>query len=55
LSRRREAEDELRRTSELLRLIGDSAPDLIYAKDRESRMLYANAAFQRPWAGARTS
>jgi PAS domain S-box-containing protein len=37
-------EDELRRASALLRLIGDSTPDLIYAKDRRSRILYANAA-----------
>lgn len=41
------AEDELRRTSALLALIGDSAPDLIYAKDRQSRVLYANAAASR--------
>lgn len=38
----KEAEDELRRTSALVRLIGDSTPDLIYAKDRQSRILYAN-------------
>ncbi|WP_207461120.1 PAS domain S-box protein [Azospirillum sp. SYSU D00513] len=39
--------DELRRTSALLRLIGDSTPDMIYAKGRDSRLLYANAAIQR--------
>ncbi|NBJ13018.1 PAS domain-containing protein [Microvirga arsenatis] len=39
--------DELHRTSALLRLIGDSTPDMIYAKDRESRVLYANAAVRR--------
>lgn len=38
---------ELGRASALLRLIGDSSPDLIYAKDHESRMLYANPAAQR--------
>lgn len=36
--------EELRRTSALLRLIGASTPDLIYAKDREGRVLYANIA-----------
>jgi PAS domain S-box-containing protein len=40
----KEAETELRRTSALLHLIGDSTPDLIYAKDRDSRILYANRA-----------
>jgi PAS domain S-box-containing protein len=43
----KEAETELRRTSALLHLIGDSTPDMIYAKDRASRVLYANrAAYQ---------
>jgi PAS domain S-box-containing protein len=43
----KEAETELRRTSALLHLIGDSTPDMIYAKDRDSRILYANrAAFE---------
>jgi PAS domain S-box-containing protein len=41
------AEEELRRTSALLQLIGDSTPDMVYAKDRESRVLYANTAVQR--------
>jgi PAS domain S-box-containing protein len=40
----KEAETELRRTSALLHLIGDSTPDMIYAKDRDSRVLYANRA-----------
>jgi PAS domain S-box-containing protein len=44
---RKNAEDELARTSSLLHLIGDSTPDLIYAKDSMSRMLYVNAAAQR--------
>jgi PAS domain S-box-containing protein len=39
--------EELGRTSALLRLIGDSSPDLIFAKDRGSRLLYANPAAQR--------
>ncbi|HYF89503.1 PAS domain S-box protein [Azospirillum sp.] len=39
--------DELRRTSALLRLIGNSIPDVIYAKDRDSRLLYANPSIVR--------
>jgi len=42
-----EANDQLRQTSSLLQLVGDSTPDLICAKDRQSRLLYANAAFER--------
>jgi len=42
-----EANDELQQTSSLLQLVSDSTPDLIYAKDRESRLLYANAALER--------
>jgi PAS domain S-box-containing protein len=38
---------ELQRTSALLTLISDSTPDLIYAKDRQSRIIYVNAAGQR--------
>ncbi len=41
------AGEDLQRTSALLRLVGDSTPDLIYAKDREGRVLYANAAVGR--------
>ncbi|WP_309092726.1 PAS domain-containing protein [Phenylobacterium sp.] len=33
---------ELQRTSALLTLISDSTPDMIYAKDRHSRIIYAN-------------
>ncbi|WP_210528759.1 PAS domain-containing protein [Rubellimicrobium arenae] len=40
----RGAEAELRRTSSLLAAIGAATPDLVYAKDRDSRLLYANAA-----------
>ena len=39
---RKEAEEELRRTTSLLRLIGDSAGGMIFAKDRDGRYLYAN-------------
>ncbi|TGN55388.1 PAS domain S-box protein [Paracoccus liaowanqingii] len=39
--------DELRQTSALLGLIGDSTPDLIYAKDNSGRILYVNAAVQQ--------
>jgi PAS domain S-box-containing protein len=38
---------ELQRTSALLNLVSDSTPDMIYAKDRESRVIYANLAAQR--------
>jgi len=43
----REAQEEVQRASALLQLIGDSTPDLIYAKDLDCRMLYANAATLR--------
>jgi PAS domain S-box-containing protein len=43
----REAQEELRRTSALIGLIGDSTPDMIYAKDRQSRVLWANRAAQQ--------
>jgi PAS domain S-box-containing protein len=46
----RRTADELRRVSTLLQLIGDSSPDMIYAKDRDSRVLYANAAAEK-WVG----
>jgi PAS domain S-box-containing protein len=41
------AAEELRRTSALLRLIGNSVPDMIYAKDRNSGVLYGNRAIQQ--------
>ena len=41
---RREAEEELRRTSALLGTIIETAPGLIYAKDRAGRMVIANSA-----------
>jgi PAS domain S-box-containing protein len=40
----RRAEQERRHAGALLRAIGEATPDLLYAKDRESRMLYANPA-----------
>jgi PAS domain S-box-containing protein len=40
----REAQDRLRLQHELLRHIGDSTPDAIFAKDRQGRLLYANRA-----------
>jgi PAS domain S-box-containing protein len=54
VSERREAEEELRRTSQLLRAIIETAPGLIYAKDRAGRMLIANSAaldlIGKPWS-----
>jgi PAS domain S-box-containing protein len=45
-------EAEARRTAALLEAIGASSPSLIYAKDRATRMIYANpataAVFDRP-------
>jgi two-component system sensor kinase FixL len=38
------AEIEARRAAEFLEGIGEATPDLIYAKDRERRFVYANAA-----------
>lgn len=40
-------QEEVLRTSTLLRLIGDSTPNLLYAKNRHGRMLYVNAAVPR--------
>jgi PAS domain S-box-containing protein len=40
----RTAEQEARRLAALLGAIGDTSPDLIYAKDRQGRLLYANPA-----------
>ena len=41
---RKHAEAELQRTTALLRAIGNSSPDAIYAKDTEGRFLFANPA-----------
>ncbi len=43
----RPAEDDPMRTAALLRAIGDAAVDLIFAKDRDGRLIYANAAYCR--------
>jgi len=40
----RQAQEEADRSSALLRAIGDATPDLIFAKDLDLRLLYANAA-----------
>ncbi|WP_376099129.1 PAS domain-containing protein [Roseomonas sp. CCTCC AB2023176] len=40
-------EAELRRATALLELIGNSTPDLIYAKDREGRIIHVNEAAAR--------
>jgi PAS domain S-box-containing protein len=42
--RLRDSEAEARRVADLLEAIGASSPDLIYAKDRDCRTIYANAA-----------
>jgi PAS domain S-box-containing protein len=53
VTERREAEEELRQTGALLRAIIETAPGLIYAKDRAGRFLIANSAaldlIGRPW------
>jgi PAS domain S-box-containing protein len=45
-------EEDARRSAALLEAVGASSPSLIYAKDRETRMIYANpataAVFERP-------
>jgi PAS domain S-box-containing protein len=44
---RRVAEEQLRQTATLLELIGSSTESVIWAKDREGRMLYMNRALER--------
>lgn len=44
ITERKQAEEELRRTTALLRAVSESTPDLIYVKDPHSRMLLANPA-----------
>lgn len=44
---RHEAEQRLRETDRLLRSIGEGSADLIYAKDRDCNLLYANPATLR--------
>ena len=43
---KRLAEDQLRQTASLLEMIGSSTPSIIYAKDRDGRMLYCNRALE---------
>jgi PAS domain S-box-containing protein len=47
LARRKQAEEELRKQKEFIRLIIDSDPNLISAKDAEGRFLFANEAMAR--------
>lgn len=44
---RKVAEEQLRQTSTLLEMIGTSTDSIIYAKDTDGRMLYANRALER--------
>jgi PAS domain S-box-containing protein len=44
---RRIGEEQLRQTASLLEMIGSSTESIIYAKDREGRMLYGNRALER--------
>jgi PAS domain S-box-containing protein len=44
---RRQTEVEVRRQAELLRAINDSTSELIFMKDRDGRLIYANAATLR--------
>jgi PAS domain S-box-containing protein len=57
VTERRRAEEELRRTTELLRAVGETTPDAIMVKDREGRLLLANPAtlriIGRPWEEVR--
>ena len=41
---RKQAEDELRRSTTLMRAISDATGDVIYAKDRDGRLTYGNPA-----------
>jgi PAS domain S-box-containing protein len=41
---RKRAQEEAQRTTALLHAIGDATPDLMFAKDLDLRLLYANAA-----------
>jgi PAS domain S-box-containing protein len=43
---KRLAEEQLRQTAGLLEMIGSSTASMIYAKDREGRMLYCNRALE---------
>jgi PAS domain S-box-containing protein len=47
ISAQREREDELQRSMELLRIIGETTPDLIVVKDARARYLFVNPAMAR--------
>ncbi|BBJ00137.1 hypothetical protein FGKAn22_18290 [Ferrigenium kumadai] len=47
LTRHKQAEDELAKQKEFIRLIIDSDPNLIFAKDAEGRFLFANEAMAK--------
>jgi len=47
ISARREREEELQRSLELLRIIGETTPDLIVVKDAQARYLFVNPAMAR--------
>ena len=53
VTKRKQAEDELRAERELLRTLIDNVPDLIYVKDAASRFVVANRAVTR-LAGGKT-
>lgn len=44
---RRTAEEQLLQTAGLLEMMGSSTDSIIYAKDRDGRMLYCNSALER--------
>jgi len=47
ITQRKEAEEALRQSEALLRMLCETTPDPIFAKDRESRLLMANPATLR--------
>jgi PAS domain S-box-containing protein len=47
ISAQRQREDELQRSMELLRIIGETTPDLIVVKDAQARYLFVNPAMAR--------
>ncbi len=47
VSLRREAERRLSQTTAILRAVAESTPDLMYVKDRDHRLLFANPATER--------
>src|SRR4051794_33570980 len=47
MTRQKQAEEELRRTTELFQAVADGTQDAVYVKDREGRHLMFNAAASR--------